>query len=381
LIDIGVLTPGPGGAPESQVRAISPNGEFAVGYSTGANAAGNTAIQQPVVWVAKTGALIQLPNPWDLNAQMTGVVILPTGGSSAEAPYDGSPAVGMSGNLNNTAYMYKALQSDLAGGTLTRTCCLGAIGLYNTSGRQMNAADERWYTGARREGTNRAQIHRRDPNGTANSWQTGVSMINSVGGTGYNAMVGWDSGNTGGAHRALWLDRVNLSTQTPIPGGAHILSEGLGISPGGEPDRWFCGFDTDAGGATTQAFRWNSQHAAMTLLGRLPGDTQSQAIDINNAGIAVGVSAGAVEQAVVWDADGHIALLQDLLVAAGVNTSAWTRLTRATTLTDDGLTIGGSGVWAADGTTRGFIATIPEPATLLLVLGGLALVRRRQDCL
>jgi len=53
----------------------------------------------------------------------------------------------------------------------------------------------------------------------------------------------------------------------------------------------------------------------------------------------------------------------------------WT-LKRAYGISDDGLTIVGYGI-NPDGYTEGWIATVPEPATLLILgLGGLSLRKR-----
>jgi len=179
--------------------------------------------------------------------------------------------------------------------------------------------------------------------------------------------AGFDSGNPSGAHRALFSNVNNGSTQVVIPGGSSVLSEAYGI------DRLatiLCGYDTDTGGATSQGFVWKVSDASMTLLGRLSGDTDSIAIDVNQIDsnyIAVGSSTGTVEEAVVWDTTGtwdntgQAKVLTTLLTNLGVDCSDWTRLTRATTMTDTGETIAGYGVWAADGSTRGFIASLAAP--------------------
>ena len=129
--------------------------------------------------------------------------------------------------------------------------------------------------------------------------------------------------------------------------------------------------------------------AGMTLLRELAGDVLSEAIDVRVIGgnmIIGGYSSdGTAETAVVWDTTGvwdgsGLAMsVKDLLTGAGLDTSAWSSLSRVTSLSDNGGTVAGWGIWAADGTTRGFVASIPEPATLaLLTLGGLAFLRRRR---
>ena len=367
LTDIGVLDQG---SPESAVHAITTDGTYAVGYSND-----GAGVQQPIIYDAVNG-MQQIANPLPaIASQAWGVVLIPSGGT--ENP-SGAPAVGVGLNLNNQMYMYKAPQSTLVTGGQYYTNIYGAsgiIGSYNASCTQTGHATDRWWTaGQRLTGTRRGLNNGRDPFGAADMRDTGHVMFTSAGGNGYGGCVGWDSGNPAGAHRAIRGTGVNGTVQTKIPGGAGVASEALGVS---QDNSWACGFDTNAAGGT-QAFREKSGDLAMTLMGTLAGDTDAGAIDINIAGASVGYSTGAIEQAVRWDANGSIAVLQTILNNLGVDTSAWSSLTRATTMTDDGLTIGGYGVWAADSSTRGFVATIPEPATLVLLgLGGLFLRRRR----
>ncbi len=88
---------------------------------------------------------------------------------------------------------------------------------------------------------------------------------------------------------------------------------------------------------------------------------------------------GGVE-AVAWRGSGDIERLWDVLLARGVNPAAdgWTHLQSANAVSDDGLTIVGTG--SRSGETVGFVAVIPEPAALpLLALGsGLLALRRRR---
>ena len=68
--------------------------------------------------------------------------------------------------------------------------------------------------------------------------------------------------------------------------------------------------------------------------------------------------------------------LKDVLVNDhGLNLTGWT-LKRAFGISDDGLTIAGDGL-NPDGNIEAWVATIPEPATVLLVgLSGLVLRRK-----
>jgi hypothetical protein len=200
--------------------------------------------------------------------------------------------------------------------------------------------------------------------------------------------AGWDLGNPSGARRAMFFMTPG-TVQTVVPGGNGLYSEAYGIVPESslEIGATLVGYDRDAN-SIPHAFIWNSSDAAMTMLPELSG-AQSVATDVRriNGNLIIGGSAfvGTTENAVVWDntgswgGAGQPMLVADALISQGFDLSGWSSLTRVTTMSDNGKTIGGYGVWAADGTTRGFVASIPEPATLtLLSLGAAALLRRRR---
>ncbi len=76
-----------------------------------------------------------------------------------------------------------------------------------------------------------------------------------------------------------------------------------------------------------------------------------------------------------WDTTGQPKLLAALLAADGVATNEWTRLTRVYAASDDGKVLAGYGTWAADGSTRGFVAVktvapVLAPATINSIAPG-----------
>ncbi len=81
--------------------------------------------------------------------------------------------------------------------------------------------------------------------------------------------------------------------------------------------------------------------------------------------------------AYIWTEEDGVRLVKDMLVDQyGLDLVGW-NLAIATGISDDGMTIVGSG-YNPDGVEEGWIATIPEPATIiLLVLGGVILRRTR----
>jgi len=139
----------------------------------------------------------------------------------------------------------------------------------------------------------------------------------------------------------------------------------------------------------TRAVRWDAVGTAATELGTLETHsdwvTNARAYAVSDANTAVGYddkySAGrAIRRAVMWGLDG-VALDLNMLIDPD---SGWT-LTKACDISEDGLWIGGEGLYDPDGLgpinayDRLWVMQVPEPATLsLLALGGVAMLRRKR---
>ena len=157
-----------------------------------------------------------------------------------------------------------------------------------------------------------------------------------------------------------WEDGV-MTGLGDLPGGTN-WSRALGISADGSV---VVGQSRSAFGY--EAFRW--EDGLMTSLG---GGLYSAALDASADGsVIVGDSGGAF----IWDAENGIRNLQDVLVNDfDLDLTGWT-LWSAEGISDDGLTIVGYGL-NPDGYTEGWIATIPEPATLFLLTLGTLFLRK-----
>jgi probable HAF family extracellular repeat protein len=122
-----------------------------------------------------------------------------------------------------------------------------------------------------------------------------------------------------------------------------------------------------------QAFRW-IENDGILQLGDLPGGrVSSTANDVAADGsVVVGASetfsepgVGATDEAFYWTPTTGMVNLRDLLIANGATgLDGWT-LTEANGVSYDGLTVVGTGVH--NGITEAWVATIPEPSTLMLL--------------
>jgi len=163
---------------------------------------------------------------------------------------------------------------------------------------------------------------------------------------------------------------------------------GLGDLPGGNFHSSAIGVSADGSvvvgwGWSTQgdeAFRW--ENGVMTGLGDLPGGrfrSGAEAVSANGS-VVVGFGTTSTEgeiEAFIWDQTNGMRNLKDVLGKGyGLDLSGWT-LQNATGISADGLTIVGYGI-NPDGLAEGWIATIPEPGTLLLFGLGTIFLRRRR---
>jgi hypothetical protein len=366
----------------SKVYAMSPDGNWAVGESP--DAAG---VPQAVVWSAGSG-LVQLPNPGGLATSARGVVVMGNGDIAI---------AGYTQDGTFTPYRmgaYRVPPSNLTGGTwyphIQHNVTVGA---YNAARMYENGTGNTFtIAGQRGVGARGIQTYETGTEISGSYSDSGVlsgyarvynvsSRVPTGSARGYAA--GYERDTTTQLRRALF--GITGSTQTVIPGSAGYESEALGISPQTTADAGsgvIVGYDRDTTANLKHAFYYPQGGAGMILLSELAGDNQSEAIDVRIVGGSTFIggwsSDGVTEKAVVWT-NGSPASLAGLLGTFGVDTSAWSSLSRITSMSDDGNTVAGWGVWAVDGSTRGFVAVIPEPATIsLLVLGACVLFRRRR---
>lgn len=153
------------------------------------------------------------------------------------------------------------------------------------------------------------------------------------------------------------------------PGDAFLITGAYDVSPDG---RWVTGYADDQRAGAFVPFRWSSD-TGMVGLGRLPLMNIHEGLAISAGGsVVVGRASPSASpsdppyRAIIWDEAGGLRLLQDELIGLGVDLNGWT-LWEATDISDDGLTIVGAGR-NPQGGVEAWIATIPEPAALLLLV-------------
>ena len=158
-----------------------------------------------------------------------------------------------------------------------------------------------------------------------------------------------------------------------LPGGA-IMSDAKCVSQDGNV---IGGVSISANG--WEAFRWTAG-TGMVGLGDLPGGSfLSFAAAMTPDGstlVGSGTTANGKE-AFIWDATRGMRNIRDILVNdCGLDLTGWT-LTHALGISADGLTICGQAYDPA-GYPEAWIATIPEPASILILLGAVATTALRR---
>ncbi len=412
LYSIGVLNP-TNGYIYSEVRAISGDGTYAAGVSTsaglyngGSTQAGAPAnTNAPVVW-SVPGGLVELPDPNGTHCIAIGVAngvganagnILLSGlheKATVVRLYWGTVANGLGSGTWTDAGAYAGFPSaSLRGGFAN---CSRNSTPNDTGWPPLGA----WWNGATRDNGRAASV-RADP---VVGWDGLYFNVQSI--SGYACVVGR---NSSGYSPSVAQWEANSDSGT-VPNSSGARADGYGISTmfgTNQTDfegQWICGQVQNywiipdwnpPTNATMQAFRWNRADADMTFLGSLApaggGDNQnnsSVAYTIANNGVTggrsyfgtVGTTPGYEEATVwdtsgTWDTTGAPKSLAALLAADGVTTNEWTHLMRVYATSDDGKVLGGYGIWAADGTTRGFVAVksaapVLAPATITSIAPG-----------
>lgn len=197
------------------------------------------------------------------------------------------------------------------------------------------------------------------PGGTNYSWARGVSADGTI-------VVG--HGNSASGQEAFrWTSSTGMVGLGDFEGGK-FESRANAVSADGSV---IVGYGYSAQGQ--QAFIYTAENGMTSI-----GAGYANAVSADGSVVVGANSSGAF----YWTQAGGMQNLRDLLVSLGADVRTWNgslwNLTTATGISADGKTIVGYGYNGITSTTEAWIATIPEPATiLLLTLGGFILRKRR----
>lgn len=184
-------------------------------------------------------------------------------------------------------------------------------------------------------------------------------------------VVGVSTGD-GGTYAFRWTSAGGMVSLGDLPGGS-VYSSALSVSADG---RFVVGESRSSVGTQGEAFLWSAPTGMIGLGDLWGGVFKSRAFDVSSDGrIVVGQATTALgDEAFVWDANHGMRSLKSILEGAGLDMTDW-RLTSVTGVSADGMTVVGEGIGPKG--PEAWIATIPEPATAVLLVAGLAAIRRR----
>ena len=353
----------PGGQLNSRASAITEDGRFIVGWSHGTGQAGGTG-QRGVRWDSLTGAI-------------TGSTGWNSSGAS-DISADGLRIVGSASP--NIAYRWDFPAGNFRVGGLS---LLGGahgvssdgnviVGWRVPAGSSVGHVAFRWSVAT----------------GTAMELTSLTSDAIATNADG-SVIVGRSATGLGGTQAFRWTTELGLEFLGDLPGGVEF-SEAVAVSRDGSIILGNGSPANAEGPNDREAVLWMGD-GQMIPLGDLPGGLYGSTAYAmsDDASVVVGSSSGSIGPhsaaniAFIWDAANGMRSLKSVLeVDYGLDLTGW-ELTAATAVSADGSTIAGYGRFGVN--TLGWVAFIPEPGTLSMLLLALPLVvskfrRVRPEC-
>jgi hypothetical protein len=254
-----------------------------------------------------------------------------------------------------------------------------------------------WITGDHTQGSNRkgteGYIWKASNPAAAYATATGRSGSNlflmAVSSTG--RAVGWDTSGPG--RLGVYINAgaggtVAVNAVAAVPGQDTSKAWiAWGISDSGQ---YITGFQVTTSTTRPQGFLWKVGDPSATILPGLDGtinnnNQQGYCADVADDGTVVGwayssVATPLTTNTAIWFPGEGAKKLWDVAAALGIDMTGWTDNNQgATSIQKVGDQYYVTGYGTYNGLVRGYLMVLPEPATVvLLVIGGLAMLRRRR---
>jgi probable HAF family extracellular repeat protein len=188
-----------------------------------------------------------------------------------------------------------------------------------------------------------------------------------------STIVGSSSTFGGDYDAFVWRQATGMQALPGLPGAPFVSNDARAVNASGSV------IVGDAVAANTRghAVLWTG--SAIQDLGVLPGFLDSFAYTTSDDGTVVGgdLSSGSGHSAFVWTEAEGMSLLSDYLATRGLAAPEGYRLLDLYAISGDGLTFAGDALNLSTNTTEGFVATVPESPSLLLLLLPASMRRRR----
>jgi probable HAF family extracellular repeat protein len=348
IINVGHL---PGGEPQTQAFGISADGAVVVGGSRG-------DYLQAFRWTAAGG--------------IVGLGDLPGGSalsSARGASADGSVVVGYSSTTggNSEAFRWSAGGGMVGLGTLGGTTGSGATGVSadgsvvaGYSGSAQGEQAFRWTVSGGMVGLGDL------PGGSFRSQGNAISADGST-------VVGWGTVASDRMRAFRWTASSGLVDLGLVPGLTQVQSQAFAVSADGSV---VVGYVSDSSQGNRRAFRWDPASGMTALPYPGPGFITAAYGVSADGRVIVGSWTNPIQRstAAAW-INGDLLSIPALLVGMGVSLEGWI-LESAQAVSADGLVVAGYGTY--QGVMSGWVAVIPSPGTLGVLVAPLVLRRRRR---
>jgi probable HAF family extracellular repeat protein len=186
--------------------------------------------------------------------------------------------------------------------------------------------------------------------------------------------VSQSGGAVGPVDAFMWTASGGMHALPGLPGAPYIDNNANAVNADGSV---VVGWSTSATTAV-HAARWTS--AGVQDLGVVAPSTTSIAYAVSDDGNVIGGilnGIGPFDLAFVWTPDSGMSLLSDYLGAHGVVVPAGYRIEDVYAISGDGMTFGGVARNLSTNVREGFVATVPAPCSLLILLAPTLRRRRR----